>query len=177
VPDAGTGDLASLKHRALATMRCLQRLEKLYLALRSSGLREALPHPGAIEVGEHLGELFEQMRRAEQELDWELTGEIVRLKDVLGDCTSTYARKKYGMRCGGFVRLPAGLPSLPRKIRLCDIAFVDEPDYELRVAGNPVRSDGTTLTEQIELLVAPDGIKLRVKDAVRREQLRAQFDR
>jgi hypothetical protein len=176
-PDVGTGDLATLKHRALITLRCLQRLEALYLALRGSGLREALPQKGAIEVGDHLAELIEQMGRAEQELDWELTSEIVRLKDVLSECTARYARKKYGMTRGGFVRLPAALPNLPRKLRLSEITFIDETDYELRVSGNPVRSDGTTLSEQIDLLVGPDGIKVRVKDAARREQLRARFDR
>src|SRR5688572_30336932 len=94
---------ASLKHEALSALRAMLPLEALYMLLRRSGLRQALTQPG-IEYKERLAELLEQLRRTEQELDWEMTGELVRLKDRLQERTQAYAQRQYGISLGGHIR-------------------------------------------------------------------------
>ncbi len=170
-------DLPGLRSTAMATLRALERLDALYLVLRGSGLKEALPQPGSVQVGGRLQELFEDMRALEHALDWELTSELVRLKDLLREATHAYARAKYGMAINGHIKLPTQLPNLPERVRVAEIAFVDDGDYELRVTGNPVRPDGSILSDRVELMVAPDGIKVRLADGSRRERLRAQVGR
>lgn len=47
----------------------------------------------------------------------------------------------------------------------------DTSTSEKQVKGNPVRSDGGLLRQEVELLVGPDGVKARAADAMRRDKL------
>jgi len=167
----------NLYREALSALRSLVQLEKLYMLLRSSGIKEALPPATEVVRVERLKELMEQLRKCEQELDWELTGEILRLKDFIQERTAEFARLRYGITSGGHIRLPSALPELPDKLKVQDLAVIDEPPHELRVTGNPIRTDGTLLTEQIELLIGPDGVKVRIASQVRRDKLRNKVHR
>ena len=167
---------ATLKHDALTALRTLGPLEALYMQLRSSGLREALSRPGVPAVG-HVAELIEQLRGIEQELDLELTGELLHLKDLLQQRTMDYARLQYGISVGGHIRLPNASAGIPGKLKVTSIQLVDEAEYDLRVVGNPVRDDGSTSTEQVDLLVSPDAVKVRMPEAPKRDQLRAKVHR
>jgi hypothetical protein len=162
---------------ALAATRSLGLLEKLYMLLRGSGLGEALA--GTIQaLGDgKLRDLLEQIHQCEQEADLELTGEILRLKDLVQANALEFARIRYGISMGGHIRLPNALPDLPDKLKVQEIALIDKPPHELRVSGNPVRADGTLLTERVELLIGPDGIKVSIADAARRERLRSKVKR
>lgn len=162
---------------ALAAGRSLAQLEKLYLLLRGSGLRDALPSGLEPLCSARLGQLIEQMRSCEHDLDWELTGEILRLKDLIQADTAEFARMRYSIVIGGHIRLPSALPDLPDKVKVKDLAVVDEPPHELRVTGNPIRGDGTLVTELIELLIGPDGVKVRIAGRARREKLRSRVHR
>jgi hypothetical protein len=164
---------ATLKHEALSALRAVRPLEALYMLLRRSGLRQALSQPG-IECRERLAELLEQFRRTEQELDWEMTGELVRLKDLLQERTHAYAQRQYGVSLGGHIRLPDALTGVPGKVRVESIELVDDAEYDLKVTGKPVRSDGSLGADRFDLLVGPEGVKVKVPDAPKRDQLRAR---
>jgi hypothetical protein len=164
---------ASLKHEAIATLRELRPLEALYMLLRRSGLREALAQPD-VQPRERLGELLEQLRRAEHEVDLEMTGELLRLKDLLQQRTYAYAQRQYGIAVGSHIRLPNALAGVPEKMRVVDLDLVDEGEYDLKVTGNPLRQDGSVSADRIDLLVGADGVKVRVPDAPKRDQLRAK---
>jgi hypothetical protein len=170
---AGSDSPASLKHEALCVLRAMLPLESLYMLLRRSGLRQALAQPG-IEHRERLAELLEQLRRTEQELDWEMTGELVRLKDLLQERTQAYAQRQYGISLGGHIRLPNALAGVPEKVRVESLELVDDAEYDLKVTGNPVRADGSVGSDRIDLLVGPEGVKVRVPDAPKRDQLRSR---
>jgi hypothetical protein len=167
---------ASLKHEALTALRELRPLEALYMLLRRSGLREALAQPG-IQPKERLAELLDQLKRTEQELDWEMTGELLRVKDLLHQRTQAYAQRQYGIAVGGHIRLPNALAGVPEKVRVADLELVDEDDYDLKVTGNPVRQDGSVLGDRIDLLVGPEGVKVRMPDTPKRDQLRSRVHR
>lgn len=167
---------AVLKHEALAALRALKPLEALYMLIRRSGLREALAKP-AIEARERLAELLEQLRRTEQELDWEMTAELVRMKDLLQERTHAYAKRQYGVSPGGHIRLPQALAGVPEKVRVQSVELVDEPDYDLKVSGHPMRGDGTVSSDQIDLLMGPDGVKVRMPEKPKRDQLRSRVHR
>jgi hypothetical protein len=162
---------------ALAAVRALVHLEKLYMLLRGSGLHDALAGSMQVLAGGKLLDLIEQMHKCGQELDWELTGEILRLKDLIQANGAEFARIRYGITLGGHIRLPSALPGLPDKLKVQEIALIDKPPHELRVSGNPIRTDGTLLTEQVELLIGPDGIKVSIANAARRERLRSRVHR
>ena len=55
--------------------------------------------------------------------------------------------------------------------------LVEESDYDLKVSGNPLRPDGSVSVDRIDLLVGPEGVKLRMPDAPKRQQLRARMAR
>jgi hypothetical protein len=167
---------ATLKHEALVALHALKPLETLYMQLRRSGLRETLAKPG-IEAKERLAELLDQFRRVEQELDWEMTGELVRLKDLLQERTQAYAKLAYGIAPGRHIRLPQALEGVPEKVRVQAMELVDEPHYDLKVTGNAVRADGSVGSEQVDLLVGPDGVKVRMPDKPKRDQLRSRVHR
>jgi len=167
----------TLYQDALAAGRTLVQLEKLYMLLRSSGLKDALPSSPEVVGADRLRELIEQMRKCENDLDWELMGEILRLKDFIQERAAEFARVRYGIAAGGYIRLPSTLPELPDKLKVKDLTIIDEAPHELRVTGNPVRTDGTLLTELIELLIGPDGVKVRIASQVRREKLRSRVHR
>jgi len=166
-----------LYHDALAATRSLGLLEKLYMLLRGSGLGEALAGSIQALASGRLRDLLEQIHKCEQEVDWELTGEILRLKDLIQANAVEFARIRYGITMGGHIRLPNALPDLPDRLKVQEIALIDKPPHELRVSGNPLRSDGTLLTERVELLIGPDGIKVSIADAARRERLRSKVKR
>ena len=167
----------TLYQEALTAGRALADLEKLYMLLRGSGLREALPSSTGAICPERLQELIEQMRKCEHDLDWELTGEILRLKDMIQAHTAEFARARYGIVAGGHIRLPSSLPDLPDKLKVKDVTLIDEAPHELRVTGNPMRGDGTLLTELVELLIGPDGVKVRIAGQARRDKLRSRVHR
>jgi hypothetical protein len=166
-----------LYHDALAAAHSLALLEKLYMLLRGAGLGEALASSIQSLADGKLRDLLEQIRQCEQEADWELTGEILRLKDLIQANALEFARIRYGITMGGHIRLPNALPDLPDKVKVQEIALVDKPPHELRISGNPVRADGTLLTERVELLIGPDGIKVSLADAARRERLKSKVKR
>jgi len=166
-----------LYHDALTATRSLGLLEKLYMLLRGAGLNEALAGSIQVLAGGKLRDLLEQIHQSEQELDWELTGEILRLKDLIQANAVEFARIRYGITMGGHIRLPNALPDLPDKLKVQEIALIDKPPHELRVSGNPVRADGTLLTERVELLIGRDGIKVSLADAARRERLKSKVKR
>jgi hypothetical protein len=121
-----------------------------------------------------MAELIDQLKRTEQELDWEMTGELLRLKDLLQQRTQEYAQRQYGISVGGHIRLPNALAGVPEKLRVAGIELVDEGEYDLKVTGNPVRHDGGVSADRIDLLVGPDGVKLRRPEAPKRDQLRSR---
>jgi hypothetical protein len=162
---------------ALAAARSLVHLEKLYMLVRGSGLGDALAGSAQALGNGKLHELIAQMHQCEQELDWALTGEILRLKDLIRANAAEFARIRYGITMGGHIRLPSALPELPDKLKVQEIAVIDEAPHELRVTGNPVRADGTLLTEKVELLIGAEGIKVRIAGAARRDRLRARVNR
>jgi hypothetical protein len=175
--DDNSNTSRELYHDALAATRSLGLLEKLYMLLRGSGLGEALASNIQAMGSGKLRDLLEQIHKCEEEVDWELTGEILRLKDLIQANALEFARIRYGITMGGHIRLPNTLPDLPDKLKVQEIALIDKPPHELRVSGNPVRADGTLLTERVELLIGPDGIKVSIADAARRERLRAKVKR
>jgi hypothetical protein len=162
---------------ALTAVRTLERLEKLYMLVRGSGLRDALAASMQVLAEGKLLDLVEQMHKCEQALDWELTGEILRLKDLIQANGAEFARIRYGITVGGNIRLPSALPGLPDKIKVLEITVIDKPPHELQVSGNPMRTDGTLLSERIELLIGPEGIKVSMANAARRERLRSRVHR
>jgi hypothetical protein len=166
-----------LYHDALAATRSLGLLEKLYMLLRGSGLGEALGGSVQVVADGRLRDLLEQIHKCQEEVDWELTGEILRLKDLIQANALEFARIRYGITLGGHIRLPNALPDLPDKLKVQEIDLIDKPPHELRVSGNPVRVDGTLLTERVELLIGPDGIKVSIADAARRERLKSEVKR
>ena len=170
-----TGD--TLYQEALEAGRSLLQLEKLYMLLRNSGLKDALPSSGEAIRSDRLRELIEQMGKCQNELDWELTGEILRLKDLIQERATEFARVRYGIATGGHIRLPSELSGLPDKVKVKDLTVIDEPPHELRVTGNPVRTDGTLLTELVELLIGPEGVKVRMAGQIRRDKLRSRVHR
>jgi hypothetical protein len=143
------------------------------MALQRSGLRQALAQP-AFQAKDRLAELIEQLKRTDQELDWEMTGELLRLKDLLQQRTEEYAQRQYGISIGGHIRLPNALAGVPEKLRVAGMELVEGGDYDLKVTGNPVRHDGSASAERIDLLVGPDGVKLRRQEAPKRDQLRSR---
>lgn len=167
---------SNLKHDAVSALRALQPLESLYMLIRGSGIRQALAQEG-IQAKDRLAELLDQLRRTEQELDWEMTGELLRLKDLLQERTHVYAQRAYGVIIGGHIRLPNAVANLPEKVRVAAIELIEEGDYDLKVTGNPLRADGGVSAEQVDLLVGPDGIKVRMPDAPKRDQLRSKVHR
>jgi hypothetical protein len=166
-----------LYHDAQAAIRSLGLLEKLYMLLRGSGLGEALASSIQVLADGRLRDLLEQIHQCEEEVDWELTGQILRLKDLIQANALEFARVRYGITMGGHIRLPNALPDLPDKLKVQEIALIDKPPHELRVSGNPVRADGTLLTERVELLIGPEGIKVSLADAARRERLKSKVKR
>ncbi len=166
---------ASLRNEGLTVLRSALQLESLYMFLTKSGLREAVPEQLDLAASDALKQLLGEFRRMTEELDWELTGELVRLKDLCSEKAREYARVRYGVTPGGHIRLQKMLPGLSDKLRVTDIAFVDDADYDLRIEGNPVRSDGTLLSEKICMLLGPDGIKVQTTSAARRKGLRERM--
>jgi hypothetical protein len=65
-----------------------------------------IPNAGDIAGSDNLKESLEQLRQIEQELDWELTSEIIRLKDMCSELAGKYAKGQYGVAIGGHIRLP-----------------------------------------------------------------------
>lgn len=96
----------------------------------------------------------------------------MRLRDVCAERAAEYAKQRYSVSVGGHIRLPNALPGLPDKLRVSSIAFIDEPPHELRLEGHPTRTDGTLLSEAIAMLLGPEGIKVHVAKAVKRDGLR-----
>jgi hypothetical protein len=160
----------------MSTLRELRSLEALYMAIRRSGLREALAMP-RLTGSERLGDLIDQLRRAEQELDWEMTGELLRLKDLVQARTHAYAQKRYGITVGGHIRFPHALANVPGKVRVTDIELLEDTEHDLKVTGNPVRDDGAVAAERVDLMVGGDGVKLRMPEAPKRDQLRGRVHR
>jgi hypothetical protein len=167
---------ANLKHDALTALRELRPLEALYMTLRRSGLREALAAPASGRSG-RLGELIEQLRRADHELDLEMTGELLRLKDLLHERTRAYALRRYGITVGGHIRLPHALANVPGKVRVADIELLEDEEHDLKVSGNSVRDDGSVSADRIDLMVGADGVKLRMPDTPKRDQLKGRVNR
>jgi hypothetical protein len=167
---------ASLKHEALSVLYELRPLEALYMHVRRSGLREALAQ-GSVQGKERIVELIDQLKRTEQELDWEMTGELLRLKDLLQERTQQYAQRQYGVAIGGHIRLPNALANVPEKVRVTHIELVEDGSYDLKVTGNPLRADGSPSSERIDLMVGPDGVRLRMPEAPKRDQLRSKVHR
>jgi hypothetical protein len=159
----------------IALLRSVTRLESIYIALRHMALAKLIPDAGEIVGSDNLKQLLEQLRHLEQELDWELTSEIVRLKDLCREQAAEYAKVQYGVTIGGHIRLPGAFPGLPDKLRVSTIAFVDEAPHELRLEGNPVRADGTLLSEPIAMLLGPDGIKVHVAKVAKQDGLRSRM--
>jgi hypothetical protein len=174
--ESGGNTSETLYQEALGAGRSLVQLEKLYMLLRNSGLKDTLPSSVEVIRSDRLLELIEQMRKCENELDWELTGEILRLKDLIQERATEFARVRYGIAAGGHIRLPSTLSGLPDKLKVKDVTVIDEAPHELRVTGNPVRTDGTLLTELIELLIGPDGVKVRIASQIRRDKLRSRVN-
>jgi hypothetical protein len=164
----------ALYHQALAATRALELLEKLYMLLRGSGLSDALRGSIPALPDGRLRALVEQIQGCSQEADLELTGEILRLKDLIQANAVEFARIRYGIAVGGHIRLPNALPDLPDKLKVQEVGVIDKPPHELRVSGNPLRADGTLLTERVELLIGPEGIKVSIPNAARRERLRSK---
>lgn len=167
---------ADIRSEGLKLLRSALQLESLYMFLTKSGLREAVPEELDLAASDALKQLLGEFRRMTRELDWELTGELVRLKDRCSEKAHEYARVRYGVAPGGHIRLKKMLPGLSDKLRVSEVAFVDDADYDLRVQGNPVRSDGTLLSETISMLLGPDGIKVQATSAARRKGLRERME-
>ena len=142
------------------------------MALRQAGLAKAIPDGIETATSDALNQLLAQLRQIDHDLDWELTAEIIRLKDRCRTMAVDYARGQYGVTVGGHIKLPTMLAGLPEKLRVNALAFVDDPPHELRVEGHPVRTDGTLLSETISMLLGPEGIKLNVSNVAKRDGLR-----
>jgi hypothetical protein len=169
--------LQALRDEGIVLLRSVTRLESIYVTLRQTGLGKLILDAGEIAGSDNLKQLLEQLRHVEQELDWELTSEIVRLKDLCREQAARYSQGRYGVTIGGHIRLPNALPGLPDKLRVGTIAFVDEAAHELRLEGNPVRTDGTLLSEPIAMLLGPDGIKVHVAKVAKQDGLRGRTRR
>ena len=172
-----TPSLIGLRDEGMFLLRSLSRLEALYLLLRQSGLSKAIPEPDEVAGSAALKQLLGQLRQVDSDLDWELTSEIVRLRDLCQERAADYAKGQYGVTVGGHIRLPPGLPGVPDKVRVSAVGFVDEAPHELRLEGNPVRSDGTLLSAVIPMLLGPEGIKVNVAGAAKRSGLRDRMIR
>jgi hypothetical protein len=166
-----------LRNEGAFILRSLDRLQDLYLRLKGSGLRDALPAERDMEVSDRLKELIEEMRQLEQALDWELTGEIIRLKDLAKERAAQYAKLRYGLAVGLPLTVPTRHPDLPDLMRVQSIGFADEPSFEILVEGVPVRPDGTELSVTVQVLVGPKGVKVWVPGTEKRDQLRLQLPR
>jgi hypothetical protein len=153
--------LTVLRKEGLFLIRSVERLQSFYLAMKQAGVRNALPQPWDIAAGDELKRLLEAFHRLDEQLDWELTAELIRLKDLATERACHYAQLRYGLRIGHPLTLPKAPADFPKTSTVQGIAFLDQPPFELEVVVEGTADDADGPATRLSVLVGPRGVSFR----------------